>query len=103
MVQVVYFDMNYSYAESEEGERLTYLPEFVWKRLGEGEKRRYFTFGLGDRIFPVMSKADAEAMGIRETLGRLESYTVNSVVPCYTASGLHHLEVSGRGRIFEGR
>ncbi len=98
---VLYFDMSRSYAENEEGERLTYIPEFVWQRLDDCGRRRYFTFALGDKVFPVISKAEADAMGIPETLRRLEPYTVNSTVPCYTSKGLHHLEVSGRGRIFE--
>jgi len=97
----LFFDMTRSYAESEAGERLGYIPEFVWDRLGEDARKNYFTFGLGDRVFPVLSKEDADALGIPETLRRLSSYTVNSVVPCYTSKGLHHLEVSGRGRIFE--
>ena len=80
--------------------RKKYLPCHTYKHLAEPEKNEYWTIEEGDYLAAEHVDAGLWA-DIRELKKKMRVYTVNSFVPVYEKRGLHHWEVSGRGKILE--
>lgn len=81
--------------------RRTYLSRHTFKSLSQEEQQNYWTISEGDYIITKAIDDSEFSMNIEELKKAMRVYTVNAFVPVYDKKGLHHWEVSGRGKILE--
>ena len=81
--------------------RREYMPSEIFKSLPESERENYWTVCEGDYIFPCVLSAEDSEKSVTLLKNKMRVFTVNSFSVQYDSYGIHHLEVSGRGKLLE--
>lgn len=97
----LYIDAKYSKAFYKNSKRL-FMHSYAFKDLIPERRAGFWTVNEGDYIVSDIPNDFSLENGNIENLKRIcKVYTINAFVPVYAAEGIHHWEVSGRGKILE--
>lgn len=78
-----------------------YISPYIFSKLSYYDKEYTWTITEGDYIFPCILIGGETQMSVTELRKKMRVFTVNSLSEQYNSRGLHHLEVSGRGKLLE--
>ena len=81
--------------------RQTYISSEIFQTLSSSEREGYWTVCEGDYVFPLILSAEDAAKSVTILKNKMRVFTVNSFSVQYDSHGIHHLEVSGRGKLLE--
>lgn len=80
-------------------------PKFVdaetFSELPEDERDGFWTVAEGDYILPAALMQEDAEKSVTLLKNKMRVFTVNSFSALYNSRGIHHLEVSGRGKLLE--
>lgn len=78
-----------------------YIAAEKFKSLSESERNGYWTVAEGDYLFSgVLTAVDAQK-SVTLLKNKMRVFTVNALSVLCDSRGIHHLEVSGRGKLLE--
>ena len=77
-----------------DGNILDYLPPYAFNVLPSSEQAEKWTVDIADVVF-------VDDTGNVSEPPSGDRYTVNSVITCRKGRKIHHLEVTGRGRVID--
>ena len=95
-----FIDMKNSKAEGGNGAR-NYISSEIFSSLSESERDDYWTVAEGDYIIPSVLSEEDLTTSVTLLKNKMRVFTVNSLSVQYDSRGIHHLEVSGRGKLLE--
>ncbi len=78
-----------------------YLSSDDFAELKSPNTDSFWTVSEGDYIFPQILTSEDSAESVTLLKNKMRVFTVNSVSEQYGQGGIHHLEVSGRGKLLE--
>lgn len=80
-------------------------PKFVdakaFSEFSEEERDGFWTVSEGDYILPAALTSDDAEKSVTLLKSKMRVFTVNAFSALYDSRGIHHLEVSGRGKLLE--
>lgn len=78
-----------------------YISSEVFPNLSEEERDGYWTVAEGDYIIPSALSQEDLTKSVTLLKNKMRVFTVNALSVQYDSRGIHHLEVSGRGKLLE--